>query len=54
MLTGVRGVPMITLKYEPLQAERHGLTDSSISAGEPIKTRHWIAVSSGDGLSLAD
>ncbi|WP_313651883.1 hypothetical protein [Pantoea sp.] len=54
MLTGVRGVSMITLKYEPLQARRHRLTNASISAGQHMNMRRRITALSGEPLTLAD
>lgn len=51
LLTTLRGVPIITLKCQPQQAELHRAIYASITAGYHMNKRHWITVYPGDGLS---
>ncbi|KOA69616.1 putative DNA-binding protein (MmcQ/YjbR family) [Pantoea agglomerans] len=51
LLTELRGVPIITLKCEPQQAELHRVIYPSITAGYHMNKRHWITAYPGDDLS---
>ena len=51
LLTVLRGVPIITLKCQPQQADLHRAIYPSITAGYHMNKQHWITVYPGEALS---